>query len=177
MIKLFTLLLILIMFLMLKRGSALTLSGDCAITQEPLRNGNIVCKTNKGQYYHWTDENYEGGLRQWLENNTTDPMTREEIDWVREVPYDLVKERETVSDEELGSYLSMRNVNTNMMSEDLADWFNKYRFEDMLRQSENRIRQSDNRIRQIENRIRIMNLLLMVGIPLYLAMYVYHNSS
>ena len=36
-----------------QQGGAPTLDRDCEISQEPLRNGDVVCKTSTGQYYHW----------------------------------------------------------------------------------------------------------------------------
>ena len=61
---------------------------DCDISRVPLRNGDRVCKTSTGQYYHW---DY---LRQWLQNNNTCPSSRVPIEWVREVPQHLVQNRD-----------------------------------------------------------------------------------
>ena len=81
-----------------QRGGASSLDRNCEI-QEPLRNGERVCKTSTGQYYHWDS------LSGWLQSNNTCPITRQPIEWVREVPQNVVQNRDEVDDDELGDNL------------------------------------------------------------------------
>ena len=54
-----------------RRGGASSLDRNCEISQEPLRNGERVCKTSTGQYYHWDS------LSGWLQHHNTCPTTRQ----------------------------------------------------------------------------------------------------
>ena len=75
-----------------QRGGAVSFDGNCGISLEPLRNGKKVCKTSEGHFYHWEF------LKPWLENNNTDPLTRQPIEWVIEVPQDIVQNQLTAND-------------------------------------------------------------------------------
>ena len=43
-------------------------------------------------FYHWEF------LKPWLENNNTDPLTRQPIQWVIEVPQNIVQNQITAND-------------------------------------------------------------------------------
>lgn len=81
-----------------QKGGVLTLDLNDPINHEPLRNGEQVCKTNEGHYYHCEP------LLQWLQNHTTDPLTRNPIQWVRQVPPNLLNQSQ-VDDNDLGNLL------------------------------------------------------------------------
>ena len=83
-----------------QKGGFNNLNDDCPISLEPLRNGQPVCKTNVGSYYHCDSilANIQAG-------NTTDPQTRQPLTWVREVPANFLQNNQgpQIPDNQLGN--------------------------------------------------------------------------